>query len=340
MTYVELSAGLAGAGESLTVHGVPFRVAREAGRVIPLPYQKHIGVNAPGQALFFLGMVTQARSGECGWAGERFYAYQRKLFLGDVIGRIDLLYEGNLMDAIPLIFGVNVWNYETFTAVQPHEAPVFPVFAPYREPLDFDLAAHALFQESLLLRENEDGEKYTRYVFALRTRDCKLQWVAVRPWGSRDAGVGVSAITALRDGDVPHLATDGWRFTDQPFYVQKRYYSALDRLSRRLYQLRDELPQHFPLDMPEGYQGPRVELSGVPEAELLANVYHHNVHDMVTHKVLADGTLHTSDRDAPCYGFYEGIGTYRRGGHYNYYEQIWSRDMGRLLCELIEHGED
>jgi hypothetical protein len=334
MNFLELEAGFEGPYENLIIHNIPFQVVRGASCVLPIPYWKTIPVNTQVHALFFLGMTTQARSGETGWTGERFYAYQRKLYLGDVIGRIDLLYEGNQIDAIPLIFGVNVWNYETFTPVQAHEPPVFPLFGPYREPLDSDPEATALFQQSLLLRENERGEKYTRYIFALHTRDRKLEWVKVRPFGGRDAGVGISAITALLD---PGITEDGWRFTDQNYYVQKRYYPSLDRLARRLYQFLDELPTSFPLELPVGYTGPRIEFHGIPEAELLANVYSHNIHDMATQKVLPDGQMHTSTLNAPCYGFYEGIGTYSR--NHNYYAQIWSRDIGRLLCELIEHGE-
>lgn len=297
-----------------------------------------IDVAATLTGLLFLGMVTQARSGECGWAGERFFGYEKKLYLGDVIGRIDLLYEGNLMDGIPLIFGVNVWNYETFCHVQPHEAPVYPIRAPYREPFDSDPAARNLLEAALLLRENPDGEKYSRYIFALRTRHRRLTTLAVHPWGSRHAEIGVSAITAIADG--VHLAVqEAWRFTDQQFYVRKEYFSSVDRLARRLYQYSDELPDHYPLHIPVGYQGPHIEMRGRPEAELLTNVYYHNIHDMITHKVEDDGRMHTSTRHYPCYGFYEGIGTYRQEGQYNYYDQIWSRDLGRLLCEIIEHGE-
>jgi hypothetical protein len=334
MTYRALELP-ARAGESLQVFGVPFRVTREAGRVTPIPYGQPLAVNAQARALFFLGMVTQVASGEIGWIGERHHAFQNKLYLGDLIGRINLLYEGNQLDVIPLIFGVNVWNYETFTPLQPHEGKPFPMFAPYREPFDSDPAARALLDDSLLLRENPAGEKFTRYVFALHLRDRPLEQVTVAPWGSRSAGVGISAITALT-GEGPAPDQD-WRFTDERFFLQRRYYPAVDRLARRLYQFLDDLPATFPPDLPAEYTGPRVELGGTPEAELLTNVYHHNIHDMATQKVEADGTLHTSTRDAPCYGFYTGIGTYRPLGIYH--TQIWSRDIGRLLCEVIEHGE-
>ena len=59
MTYHSLTANLV-TSETLSVHGVPFRVTREAGRVVPIPYQLRIEVNAPVRALFFLGMDAGA----------------------------------------------------------------------------------------------------------------------------------------------------------------------------------------------------------------------------------------------------------------------------------------
>src|SRR5512139_3120093 len=109
LLYTRLTCPGTSPTESLTIHDVPFNVTREDGRIAPLPYGVELPVGAQVDALFFLGMVTRARSGECGWAGERFYGYQRKLYLGDVLGRVHLLYDGNIMDAVPLIFGVNVW---------------------------------------------------------------------------------------------------------------------------------------------------------------------------------------------------------------------------------------
>lgn len=336
-----LELGIPGAGEDLLLHGVPFRVVRRDGRVAPLAYGRRVDVGHTVGCLFFLGMTTQARSGECGWSGERFYGYERKLYLGDVLGRVHLLYEGNVMDTLPLIFGVNVWNYETFSAVRPHEEPVFPVFAPYREPFESDASARRLLDESLILLENESGEKYTKYGLAYEARPRRLEQLWLRPWGARSAGIGISAITVAEpeaEAFAP-AATSAWRMTNDGFYVQRRYFPALDRLARRLYQYRDEIPAHFSPSAPEGYRGPSVRLTGAPEAELLANVYAHNIHDMATNKVEDSGRMHTSTRNSPCYGFYEGIGTFRKVGQYNYFEQMWSRDLGRLLCELIEHGE-
>jgi hypothetical protein len=336
--FQALDLGISGCPEELSLDGVPFRVMRTGGRIAPLEYGLPVVVGGKASALFFLGMTTQARSGECGWSGERFYGFQRKLYIGDVLGRIHILYAGNVMDAIPLIFGVNVWNYETFSWVHPHEGPVFPIGGPYREPLDGDPRARALFADALVLHDNEAGEKYTRYGFGLRLRGRPVERLWVRRWGAREAGIGISAITACRDHQaLERLA--GWRLTDQRYYLQKAYFPAMDRLARRLYQFLDELPQHFPVEVPAGYHGPELALTGTREAELLTNLYYHNIHDMAAHKVTDDGRMHASTRDHPCYGFYEGIGTFRQDGHYNYAGQVWSRDLGRLICELIEHGE-
>jgi len=338
MGFRALEFVVQGEKEEVVFHNIPFQVFKRDGKVMPMPYDQPVRVDEKMAGLFFLGMTTQVSSGECGWTGERYYGYERKLFIGDIIGRIDILYENNLMDAIPLIFGVNVWNYETFSFIKDHEGPVFPIKSPYREPFDSEKGARNLLWSSLVLHENDDGEKYTKYVFAFYTRNRKLKCLWVKPWGSRDAGIGISAITAFTSRAVIPNKTQ-WKFTTHQFYVKRVYYASMDRLARRLYQYLDEIPKHFPLDKPPGYRGPYIALKGTPEAELLTNVYYHNIHDMMTNKVEKNGRLHTSTKRFPCYGFYAGIGTYRIKGQYNYYEQIWSRDTGRMLCEIIEHEE-
>jgi hypothetical protein len=319
--------------------GIPFLVNRKDFRSLPMWYEKPVNVGREVEGIFFLGMTTQAVTGECGWIGERYHAWQRKLFIGDILGRIDLLYEGNQMDGVPLIFGVNVWNYNTFTQLKDYEGKVYPIGMPYREPFDSDTEAAELLEESLQLFEN-DGDKYTRYLFAFKTRGSKrLENITLRTNWGRDAGVGISAITAFTKGtSIP--VEEGLKFNVISFYVKSQYYTSMDRLARKLYQFLDELPVNFPQDKPEGYKGPELLFKGTPEAELLANVYYHNIHDMATNKVEDNGMLRTSTKNAPCYGFYGGIGTYRDDEErYNYYKQIWSRDIGRVLCELIEHGE-
>jgi hypothetical protein len=69
----------------------------------------------------------------------------------------------------------------------------------YREPFDSDPAARALLDDALLLRENPDGEKFTRYVFALHLRDRPLEQVRVNWTYQRlDDGGYEAVLTAER----------------------------------------------------------------------------------------------------------------------------------------------
>ena len=326
-----------GEKEQLECKGIPFEIFRRDKRAQPMSCSGCVAVDAEAEYLFFLGMTTQAPAGECGWIGERYHAYQRKLFIGDMLGRIDILYERNRLDAIPLIFGVNVWSYEAFSPGKAYEGPVFEVNEPYREPFDSDRAARRLLDDSLQLCET-DGDKYTKYIFAFKPRKNKIAHITVKPSNGRDSGVGISAVTAFGSQENIPLLNEQ-KICDSLFFMQKRYYEGMDKLSRRLYQFLDEIPPVIRIDKPAAYRGPEVFFDGSPEAAILTNVYYHNLCDMMSNKVEENGYLHTSTRDAPCFGFYNGIGTFKDRGHYNYYHEIWSRDIGRLLCELIEHGE-
>jgi hypothetical protein len=337
MGFVSLDLGInEGEKKDLEFEGVPFTICTKNKRSLHMSYLKPVRVGAEIEGFCCLGMTTQAESGECGWIGEKYNAWQRKLFIGDMLGRIDILYVGNVMDAIPLIFGVNVWNYDLFFNRKEYEGEVYPIRTPYREPFDSDINAAKLLKEALKLYEC-DGDKYTKFIFTFRTRKRAVESITLKISPGRLVGVGISAITTFSDPNI--LLDEKWNSTDICYYVKKKYFSSMDRLARRLYQFCDDIPEFFQQDIPDGYSGPVISFKGTREAELLANVYYHNIYDMANSKVEKDGTLHTSSRNAPCYGFYSGIGTYRDKGQYNYYKEIWSRDIGRLLCELAEHGE-
>ncbi len=125
---------------------------------------------------------------------------------------------------------------------------------------------------------------------------------------------------------------------DERFYAQKKYYPAMDKLARRLYQFRDELPAADPYLPPKDYNGPVVKFTGTPLAEIFTNVYAHNIHDMRTKKVDENGGMHTSSGDLADFGLYIGMGTFRSNARC-YYDHVWTRDAGRTMMEVIESGE-
>ena len=115
----------------------------------------------------------------------------------------------------------------------------------------------------------------------------------------------------------------------------------LAALSAELYNTAAEYKQLVAARIPKGYVGPEVTFKGTVDANILQNAFYANVQDMLD-KVDADGTYHTSTRCALAWAGDPRsaggeFGTYRKDVGV-YYNQAWSRDLGRSLQELTELG--
>ncbi|HEV2318931.1 MAG TPA: hypothetical protein VGV18_04230, partial [Verrucomicrobiae bacterium] len=110
--------------------------------------------------------------------------------------------------------------------------------------------------------------------------------------------------------------------------------AALEHLKQAFYQRNQDFKRHVPEQLPWGYSGPGVAFSGDVYARILQNVFYANVQDM-RNKVTADGMYHTSTKGAAEWSRYAGFGTYQTNIGM-YYNDSWSRDMGRSLQELTE----
>ncbi len=93
--------------------------------------------------------------------------------------------------------------------------------------------------------------------------------------------------------------------------------------------------------IPAGYNGPRVTFKGDVYATVLQNAFYANVQDMLN-KVDASGFYHTSTKGALAWA---GV-PWSAGGEFGtwrnnvgvYYDQSWSRDLGRTMQELADLG--
>jgi hypothetical protein len=319
-------------------HGIPFKViqtekgyANLASSAEPLLVKDH---GETVQAAFFLGMVTEKTECSAWWGPtERWYAFNNRIFIGDQVGKIFIVYSDSTADVIPIIFGVNLWNYELLNQVKASEK-YLTFWGAYPEPFKSDPHAKALLDSSLVLMEN-DTVKGGKYILGVKTRHKPVIKIILSNDNVRTAGFYITAITcqsASSDGNPD------WILRDERFYAQKKYYPAMDKLARRLYQFRDELPLADPYLPPKGYNGPIVKFSGTPLAEIFTNVYAHNIYDMRTKKVDEKGGMHTSSGDLADFGLYIGMGTFRSNARC-YYDHVWTRDAGRTMMEVIESGE-
>jgi len=95
----------------------------------------------------------------------------------------------------------------------------------------------------------------------------------------------------------------------------------------------DDLKQPPTTTMPDAFAGPRVEFQGNVYAQLLTSIYYGTVVDMAG-KVDPDGTFHTSSRGAHDFS----TPWLWQPGAQTYYKDAWSRDLGRVLMELVDLG--
>ncbi len=328
-----------GVGEfdaELKVKGIPFRVKEENGTVAKID-RREIDFEGRYEALFFLGMSTD--SWQCSeWWGqqEAQYDHSTRLFIGDRIGRISVIYEDATEDMISVIFGVNAWNYNLFFKPKDCEGNLNSFAAPYDEPFRSDPEAAKLLSNSLRLMENEDegAVKATKWVMGYRVRpEKRVVRIQFDREAAKSAGFVVSAVTGVEAGCPLDPA---WKLLDQDFFLSKRFYADADKLARRLYQFRDELPEHDPLlELPD-YDAPDIRFSGDNMAEIYTNVYRKNIMDMAYGKVTDDGMPHTSTANTANFGCYIGFGSFAISGQYA--QDIWTRDVGRLLTEILHNG--
>jgi hypothetical protein len=337
-SFYQVLPSRAPAGTKLEFHGIPFTViqtekgfANLASTADPLLVKGH---DETVQNIFFLGMVTEKTECSAWWGPtERWYAYNNRMFIGDQVGKIFIVYSDTTADVIPIIFGVNLWNYELLNQVKPGEK-YLTFWGAYPEPFKSDLHAKALLDSSLVLMEN-DTVKGGKYILGVKTRHKPVLKIIFSNDNVRTAGFYITAVTCQAASAVPQ---QDWITRDERFYAQKKYYPAMDKLARRLYQFRDELPATDPYLPPTGYDGPVVKFSGTPLAEIFTNVYAHNIYDMRTKKVDPNGGMHTSSGDLADFGLYIGMGTFRSNARC-YYDHVWTRDAGRTMMEVIESGE-
>ncbi len=338
-SFYQVLPDKAGKTQDVRFHNIPFKViptdkgyANLISKTLVVDDQH---LDKAVQAVFFLGMVTENPEA-CAWWGptERYYAFNNELFIGDQLGKIFIIYSDTTVDVIPIIFGVNLWNYELMNHVKKSETYLNTYGGPYQEPFLSDKNAKNLLDSSLVLMEN-DTVKGGKYILGIKTRNKPVAKILFVNDNLRTAGIYITGITCQTGSKA---VDPGWRLVDERFFAQKKYYTAMDKLARRLYQFRDELPATDPYNPPKGYDAPMVKFTGTPLAEIFTNVYAHNIYDLRTKKVDEKGGMHTSSGDLPNFGSYIGMGTFSPNAK-SYYSQVWSRDAGRCMMEVINSGE-
>ncbi|MBE5767324.1 MAG: hypothetical protein E7335_09210 [Clostridiales bacterium] len=322
--------------EEIAVCGIPFSVSRdEKGLVKAIEGGNWTNVKMANkcEVLFFLGMAnTEWCCSEWWGQNEVMFNHDQRVFIGDKMQRICVVYEDNTQDTADIRFGVNCWNYDLFCEPGKKENRCFR--APYDEPFRSDANARKLLEDSLHLMQNdaEDYEKNTKWVFAFRVNPNKT--IKFITWGGKkNKGVNISAVTGLNAGEE---IDPKWPIMTNADFLNKSWFKAADKLAHRLYTYMEDIPNSVTIDEIEGFDAPDIRFYGSGTADIYTNVYRYNLMDMAYEKVTADGMPHTSSEHTYDFGCYGGMGTYTAAE--DYFPHVWIRDNGRSLTEVVNFG--
>ena len=243
---------------------------------------------------------------------------------------------------VPLIFGFNVWWYR--------QMYVDGYIRPFDEP-----GPRRVLEEALHLIRT-DRPPPEAFVMSIRLKDKPFEKIVLEDEPGKMGFPLISAVTLESaggvwwglhaDGDPTSLPAARWSremsrrmeacaiHPDTAVAEAARSVAELQPiLGTRLEDL--EKIKQLPLNIPADYQGPRVRFTGGVCADILTDMFYHNVNDLLAKT--ADGTYHTSTLGSPNWGRFLGFGTWEEGLGL-YYNTAWSRDFGCSLIELSELG--
>jgi len=293
---------------------------------------EQVEIGSKAKRIFLLGMTDTGKPHSWTALG----TYSKRYFIGDNMGSIRLDYTDGSTQVFPLIFGESLWWGEIFYANP--------------EPFSSDTNFQKTLQQSLRLYPPtpvKDG----KYVAVIVPEDKLIRDIFVE---NSPVKLGVPVITGITVESIANeKIANGIELPGQSlspdfakFAVEKpllsldtdtnRVQAALENLKRAVYVSDRDFQGHLAAQIPKGYSGPVVSFSGDIYATILANAFPANVQDMKD-KIDDDGMYHTSTKGAPNWSLYSGFGTYATNVGC-YYNDSWSRDMGRSLQELTELG--
>jgi hypothetical protein len=324
----------AATGQMLYRYGVPFLETPSHPATKDVT-QANVGVTV--KKIYLLGLIETQRPSA--WSSPLTYA--SRYIVGDNLGTIHLHYADGSTQDYPLILGESVWWGLPF--YQAHE------------PFPTDARLRGAFEQSLRLfpaAPVDDGN----YVAVIAPKNSALASIEITNSPEKHGSVAISGITVeiAPDARIPgallipvgDLTPDFRRFIAEkplrPAGVDEAgSKERLTALSDALYSTDADFKPPIAAEIPAGYSGPRVIFKGNHYAVALQNAFYANLQDMLD-KVDADGMYHTSTRNALSWGGDPRsaggeFGTFRKNVGV-YYNQSWSRDMGRSLQELTELG--
>ncbi len=292
-----------------------------------------IPINLVVDRLYMAGFTGTFDQGEEVWEDPNDHYH--RLFIGDKLGDIYLDYADGTSQRYPLLYGYSAWWWQPI-----QDAP---------EPFLSSKKARTILSGSLsLLPTGSGGTGAYMGVINPERKPLKDIRIVDNPDKAGEPVISGITINARQSSPVllpalPHDRPSSKELAWMKANALKpnadrnvKILSALRRLKNLLYTSPRDFRSHIPISMPKGYVGPRVRFTGDVYADVLTSVFYNDVQDILD-KVDSSGMYHTSTLNAPSWGGYTGIGTWRDDAN-SYYSQSWSRDLGRSLQEITELG--
>lgn len=319
---------------------VPFRLPQTLAGIPSFDNGSYsILVNTPVERIFVLGGRSTYDNGIAAWGDyEALGDTTDRQFIGDKSGEMEVIYTDGSKDVAPLMFGLNQWWWKHWGDVA-SGGPFVEPFAGAPRRLIASLHVYSLDNSPLAPSFWVYQPQKNKTVALIRFIDNReiqgFPLIAAVTIEARQSGPNASLLASPSDtGNLSEWLTANTLTAEH--ISSGAYENDVAALRSALYARPGSLPAQPPPLRSEGRQGPLLRFEGTAAAAVLSNVYEASLADLRS-KLEADGSFHTSSRNAPNYGLYGGIGTWRDGVGY-FYDQAWSRDVGRSLLELIRLG--
>jgi hypothetical protein len=324
---IPLSAKKASNSPVVTRYGVPFVPGTLA---FSGKGPTRLKVGSPVERIFLLGMTTTAKSSAWTDPTNSYVRY----FIGDELGQIQLEYTDGTRQTFPLILGQSLWWPPPFN--------LFP-----KEDSSSTARLQKAFATALRLYPPTTGGD-GNYVAIITPKDIPLRSISIETSPDKKGTPGITGITLepagtneiagaipVKAGAIsPAFAEFVEKKPLRPLEEdQNKTREQLKNLALAMYSSDESFKGHVAPQTPQGYAGPSVSFKGSLAAEVLANAFAYNIQDMLN-KIDEDGMYHTSTKGALWWRD-NGMESTNAG---KYYDQSWSRDMGRSLEELSELG--
>lgn len=283
--------------------------------------------------LYVSGGIDNIDKGSTDWGTTETNKFR---MIGDYAGELRIFYENDRVDTVPLVYGYTLWFKNNWKQG--------------KEPFASDSVAKALLDSTLYLNHIYDGKD--EYILRIRLRRAavtridhydnqlkdgfaklRFQIPVIEPLFPRPDSVSAISETEAGMGFYATHTID--TLNTYPEKVKQN----LKKLMVLLYSFNADYENVKKVDIPSGYKGPSIVFSGSSEANIISNVFFHNLRDQVS-RVDTSGLVHESAWKSPSW-FYDGFGTWTNaigtGNNGSYYDCYYTRNKTIMILPDLNY---